>query len=199
MPHVLSVVNTYTKVTTRSKQVAVVVKILMVIPITITKGVKVTQVVAANAMPKVEVVPRTLEKLYEMQGIQQTRMSVQQRREVLFQQLDLSGLEGWSNKDQAAAHTLLAEYHDISLEPGELGYTDLAKQKIKERFQGIPSPMEDEVQAQVKEMLEAGAIHLSKSPWCNTVVLVHKKDGGLCFCIDFCPICFPRHRKPLKA
>ena len=34
-------------------------------------------------------------------------------------------------------------------------------------------------------MLEAGAIRPSNSPWCNAVVLVHKKDGGLCFCIDF--------------
>ena len=34
-------------------------------------------------------------------------------------------------------------------------------------------------------MLEAGAIRPSNSPWCNTVVLVRKKDGGLCFCIDF--------------
>ena len=29
-------------------------------------------------------------------------------------------------------------------------------------------------------------ICLSQSPWCNTVVLVRKKDGGLQFCIDFC-------------
>ena len=28
-------------------------------------------------------------------------------------------------------------------------------------------------------------ISSSQSPWCNTVVLVHKKDGGLQFCIDF--------------
>ena len=34
-------------------------------------------------------------------------------------------------------------------------------------------------------MLEAGAIRPSNSPWCNTVVMVHKKDGGLRFCIDF--------------
>ena len=34
-------------------------------------------------------------------------------------------------------------------------------------------------------MLEAGAIRPSNNPWCNAVVLVHKKDGGLCFCIDF--------------
>ena len=34
-------------------------------------------------------------------------------------------------------------------------------------------------------MLDGGAIHPSQSPWCNTVVLVCKKDGPLQFCIDF--------------
>ena len=45
--------------------------------------------------------------------------------------------------------------------------------------------MVDEVQAHVKEMLEVGAIHPSQSQWCNAVVMVHKKDGGLYFCIHF--------------
>ena len=128
LPPSLSVVNTYTKVTTQSRQVTVIVKNLMAVLITITKGVKVTQIVAVNAVPQVKVAPKSLEKLDEMQGIQQTRMSVEQRREVLFHQLDLSGLEGWSYKNQVASHALLAECHDIfPLEPGELGCTDLAK------------------------------------------------------------------------
>ena len=33
-------------------------------------------------------------------------------------------------------------------------------------------------------MLEIGAICRSTSPWASTIVLVHKKDGGLWFCID---------------
>ena len=90
----------------------------MAILITIAKGIKVTQVVAANALPPVELAPRTLEELDEVQGIQQTKMLVEKRREVLLQQLCLSGLEGWSEANQAAAHTLFAEYHDIfPLEP----------------------------------------------------------------------------------
>ena len=34
-------------------------------------------------------------------------------------------------------------------------------------------------------MLDGGTICPSQSPWCNAVVLVWKKDGGLRFCINF--------------
>ena len=34
-------------------------------------------------------------------------------------------------------------------------------------------------------MLDGGAIRPLQSLWCNAVVLVRKKDGGLWFCIDF--------------
>ena len=44
--------------------------------------------------------------------------------------------------------------------------------------------MVDEVHAHVKEMLEVGTIHPRQSPWCNMVLLVCKKEGGLSFCID---------------
>ena len=53
------------------------VKNLTATLITITKGIKVTQVVGANVVPQVEFVPGTMEKLDEMQGIQWTRMSVE--------------------------------------------------------------------------------------------------------------------------
>ena len=43
----------------------------------------------------------------------------------------------------------------------------------------------NEVHAHMREMLEVGVMEPRQSPWCNTVVLVHKKDGGLHFCIDF--------------
>ena len=37
----------------------------------------------------------------------------------------------------------------------------------------------------MNDMLQAGAIRPSSSPCCNTVILIWKKDSGLCFCIDF--------------
>ena len=45
--------------------------------------------------------------------------------------------------------------------------------------------MLDEVRAHMKVMLEAGVICPSQSSWCNAVILVCKKDGGLLFCIDY--------------
>ena len=121
-------------------------------------------------------------------------MSIEQRKEMLLQQLDLSGLEGWSGANHKSAYALLTDYYDIfSLEPGELGCTSLVKHEsrvvddepFKERFQRISPPMVDKVRAYVKEMLVAGAIHPNQSPYCDAVMLVKKKDRGLCFCIDF--------------
>ena len=83
----------------------------MAAPITFVKGVKVTQVVAANAVPPVELAPRTLEMLDEVQGIQWSKMSVERKKEMLLQQLDLSGLEGLCEVNQSIAQALLVECH----------------------------------------------------------------------------------------
>ena len=47
------------------------------------------------------------------------------------------------------------------------------------------SSMVEEVRQHIQEMLDGGAIHPSQSPWCNVVVLIHKKHKSLQFCIDF--------------
>ena len=56
---------------------------------------------------------------------------------------------------------------------------------FKEQFQRILPLLLEEVRTHVNDMLQAGAIRPSSSPWCNKVILVRKKDGGLHFCIDF--------------
>ena len=84
LPHGFSVMNTYTKMATGSMWVVVLVKNLTTTPITITKGVKITWVIAANAIPQEGVSPLMLEKLNKMQGVQRAKMSVEQRKEALF-------------------------------------------------------------------------------------------------------------------
>ena len=122
------------------------------------------------------------------------RLTVRQRHGKLFDELDLSGLGSWTPELVDAACQLLAKYHDVfSLDPAELGCTYSTEHIIKvtddtpfkEWFRQIPPPLVEEVRNHLKEMLESGTIRPSQSAWCNAVVLVWKKDGSLCFCIDF--------------
>ena len=76
LTHGLSMVNTYTVMTTGSMCVAVVIKNQTTALIIIGKGIKVAWAVAVKRVPPVEGKPGTLEKLDEMQGIQQTKMSI---------------------------------------------------------------------------------------------------------------------------
>ena len=129
-------------------------------------------------------------------------LTVRQRHGRLFDELELSGLDSWAPKLADAACWLLAAYHNVfSLDPVELGCTHPIEHMIKvtddtpfmEQFRWIPLPLVKEVQNHLWEMLESGAIRPSQSAWCNAVVLVQKKDGGLQFCIDFC--CLNTHTK----
>ena len=156
----------------------------------IKKGVPVACMVTANEVPKVTNLFST------KQTKEQPTLTETERQGLLLEKLDLSGLEVWPQEQAEQACSLLKEYHNIfSLEKCDMGHTNATKHKIvlkdpdtlpfKERFRRIPPPQLDEVREHLKLMLDAGVIWPSNSPWCNTVVLVRKKDGSLCFCIDF--------------
>ena len=121
-------------------------------------------------------------------------LSVAARQEKLLEKLNLDRLAHWSPENAVAVRELVLAYHDVFvLESNELGCTSTIEHEIcieneepfKERFRSIPPPLLEEVRTSLRDMLEAGVIHLSQSPWCNAVVLVQKKDGTLHFCIDF--------------
>ena len=171
--------------------------------VTLKKGKPLASVALANEEP-VTVLKRDMIDAIDMErGIPnvrvntaqtQPKLSEEERKKKLMDTLDLSGLKKWNRKSIKKAKALLQEFQDIfSLEPLEIGETHLTEHEIKltnsepykERFRRIPPPLIDEVRAHVKEMLDAGVIQPSKSPWSNAVVLVRKKDGRLRFCIDF--------------
>ena len=84
-------------------------------------------------------------------------------------------------------------HHVFSLDKNEMGCTDMTEHVIKlmksepfkERFRHIALPLVEEVHEHIQEMLDGGTMCPSNSPWCNTMMLVRKKDGTLRFCIDF--------------
>ena len=49
----------------------------------------------------------------------------------------------------------------------------------------IPSGLIEEVREHLLEMMDAGAIRDSESPYSSNLVIVRKKDGSIRFCVDF--------------
>ena len=48
-----------------------------------------------------------------------------------------------------------------------------------------PFAARQEIARQLKQMQEQNVIYPSDSPWASPVILVHKNNGSLCFCIDY--------------
>ena len=190
LPLGIDVQTAYSTLANGSHRVPVVLRNNTQNWIEIKKGMPITRMVTANAVPNVtHVLPA--EKPHD-----QFTLSKAERQELLLEKLDLTGLEAWPEEQAEKARSLLKEYHDIfSLAKHDMGHTKVTKHKIvlkdpdtppfKERFHRIPPLQLNKVCAHLKMMLDAGVIRPSNSPWCNAIVLVRKKDGSLRFCINF--------------
>ena len=192
LPPGLHVLHAYTCLKNGSGKVSLVVRIVSDSHIFLKKGVPVMQVMLASLVPHIKLSPE-MEATLGVES-QPKPMSVAVRQEQLLEKLNLDGLAHWSPENAVAVRELVLAYHDVfALESNELGCTSAIEHKIhiengepfKELFWCIPLPLLEEVHASLRDMLEAGGIHLSQSPWCNVVVLVWKKHGTLHFCMDF--------------
>ena len=190
LPLGVKVLTSYATLTTGSNRITVVLRNNTNEWVEVQKGVPITRMVTVNMIPPADLGSS------QVKTSDSGRMSDGERQRMLFEKLDLSGLEPWDTEIAEQARSLLAEYHDLfSLEKNKIGHTKATEHVIKlkdpnatpfkERFRRILPPQVDEVREHLKLMLDAGAIRLSNSPWCNAVVLVQKKDGSLRFCIDF--------------
>ena len=190
LPLGIDVQTVYATLADGSNRVTVVLRINTQDWLEIKKGIPIAQMVAANEISKVT------NLLSAGEPKEQPTLTEAERRDLLLEKLDLTGLEAWPEDQAEKTRSLLKEYHNIfSLEKWDVGHTKAAKHKIvlkdpntppfKERFCRILPPQLDEVHAHLKMMLDAGVIQPSNSPCCNAVVLVRKKHGSLHFCIDF--------------
>lgn len=67
--------------------------------------------------------------------------------------------------------------HDIPLLPGAT--------PVSVRPYRYPPVVKDEIEHQIADMLNSGIVQHRQSPFSSSVLLVKKKDGTYCFCVDF--------------
>ena len=163
LPLGVEVLSSYATLTTGSNRITVVLRNNTNKWVEVQKGVPITRMVTANMIPPADLGSSPVKTP------DSGRMSEEERQQMLFEKLDLSGLETWDAKAAKQARSLLAEYHDLfSLEKNKIGCTKAAEHIIKlkdpdatpfkEWFRRIPPPQVDEVREHLKLMLDAGAI-----------------------------------------
>ena len=99
-----------------------------------------------------------------------------------------------TEEEQQHIEGLVLEYQDVfSLDAMELGATTVVSHSIdtgehppiKQPARRTPFILRRKIEDLTKQMLDAGVIQPSKSPWASPVVLVQKKDGTHRFCVDY--------------
>ena len=117
----------------------------------------------------------------------------QPRRKKLLSLLDQE-LGTVPEQERGQLVALLEKYHSVfSLTDGERGETDLMEVHIdtgeatplRQPMRRIPHAVRQEVARQLKQMQVDGVIRPSNSPWASAMVLVRKKNGSLCICVDY--------------
>ena len=179
LPLGLHVLHAYTRLKNGSGRVSLVVRNMSDSRIFLKNGVPVVWVVSASLVPPAELSPEMEAALGEESRPEP--LSVAARQEKLLEKLNLDGLAHWSPENAVAVRELVLAYHDVfALESNELGCTSTIEHEIhiknddpfKERSRCIPLPLLEEMRTSLQDVLEAGAIHLSQSSWCNLVILV---------------------------
>jgi len=107
----------------------------------------------------------------------------------------MTGIDGNVTSEQAEGLTgLLKKYSDVfSRNELDLGMTPLAKHRIntgdtrpvRQTLRKQPFQLLEKIDEHVKEMIKAGVVEPSNSPWTSYLVVVKKKDGRLRNCVDY--------------
>ena len=108
--------------------------------------------------------------------------------------LDAFNMSHLDESGKVELRSFLSKHRDVfAMNLHELGCTPLTEFRIemsdstpfKEKIRPCPPGMYDELKSHIAELLSAGIIEESNSPFSSNVVLVRKKDQSLRMCIDY--------------
>jgi len=189
MPLGVTVANCYTQLALGSRRISVVVRNDTPNRVKLDRHQCIARVDFANVVhskPPKDPAPATEAS---------PKLTLSERQEAVIERMATRGIDKIKcPKVKRIVTDMLREYHDVfSLDAGEIGRTSLVEHEIKltdsnpfkDRASRIPPNKVEAVRQMLQEMLDAGAIRHSSSPWSNAIVLVRKKGGDLRFCIDF--------------
>ena len=100
-------------------------------------------------------------------------------------------------QDTSKLQDLLCKHYCVfALEDGERGEKGMVQMKIdtgdskpkRQPAPRIPFTARQEIARQLRSMQDQGVIYSSSSPWACPMVLVHKNDRSLRFCLDYCDL-----------
>ena len=147
----------------------------------------------------VTIAPRTI--ICEIQPVQVTEEvfnNIQDNNPVPFiiDSLHMDQNNVLSEDEKIRLKELLQKHSDIfSKSEDDVGHCDRIKHRIdlctgqetpfKQRHRRIPPMMIEEIRQHLEQLLSAGIIRKSKSPWASNIVLVRKKNGSLRMCVDY--------------
>lgn len=98
-----------------------------------------------------------------------------------------------SEEEKQALRKLLTEYQYLfSFDKMKLGLCNVMEHEIDtgdakpiaRKPYRLSQPQQEEVNKQIKEMLEMDVIEPAFSPWASPIIVVNKKDGGFRCCVD---------------
>ena len=171
LPNSVYVLKTYTELKDGSRNVSVVLQNLTSKTIHLAPGRCVAQIAAANEVPEAMPSPELAKELAESQVKEAPKLTIEEQQKLLMELLQQDGrleqLKEWPPELALKFERMLMEHHHIfSLDKNEIGCMDMAEHIIelmddklfKERFRRIAPPLLEEVQENLQDMFDGGAI-----------------------------------------
>ena len=158
-------------VTIKSKTVVATVAVANLVPFSVAPNLEGEGKEELRKQYEEQIDSKTIQDIEEQKKEHSDNIKLEplspEKEKLLFEKIDLSGIEDWDPEDQRQVRELFKEYGQLfALDDLDLGHTSVVKHGIKlndytpfkERYRRIPPHQYEEVKKHLKEMLEIGPI-----------------------------------------